>query len=269
MVVASVVNLVDRTEILIEKLDKLLESTVYPDFLYVSVAKEYPRLKKKYPEEKLKILQEKLETYPIPNKLVVYEEDLGTSLKLLTPLENHQLQEGDWILTFDDDVGLFPTALECLKSCAETVGRDAVYTIMGVRSHKNEEGKEVAVDFIHGERISNGHFYPVEYIGGFRGVLYPYESLQHNFKEWCAHFIEGYKALGKVAVHDDHIFNSYLQKKKIACRMVDVHPKILTGDQWYSELNYEPVTVDNGIFQREVKEDLEIFEDLLSKMPHI
>ena len=99
MIIASVVTIPDRIPLLLEALNSILVSTQRPDFLYVSVAKWYPRLEKSILTEELNILTDYLDSFEIPNKLVQYDEDIGPLMKFLTPLENHELTNQDHIIS--------------------------------------------------------------------------------------------------------------------------------------------------------------------------
>jgi hypothetical protein len=249
MIVSSVITLPDRTDDFIKTLDELLLSTIIPDFLYVSISRFYPRLNKSIDESDIEKISEKLKNYPIKNRIVFYDQDIGPCLKLLTPLKEHNLQSDDQILIFDDDNGLFPTAIECLKNIHDKCGSDSVYGIMGIKDDK----------FVHGEFV-NGDYHTVDLLGGYRGVLYPSNIL--NYEElynWVNMFIDGYKLHDMIAMHDDHIFSYYLKYKNIESRVVNVYPRY---EGW--KINYWPKTNSNGIFQYErVQESIEVLDEVL------
>jgi hypothetical protein len=247
MVISSVVTVPDRTDDFIEVLDGLLQSTILPDFLYVSICKFYPRLGKSFDEENIFKIKSKLENYPIKNRIVFYDIDIGPCLKLLTPIQEHKLTDSDQILIFDDDNGLFPTALECMMNTGLKCGFNQVYGIMGVSSG----------NFVHGEYINGGDYYHVDVLGGYRGVLYPVKVLNfEDLRNWVTMFINGYENHNMIAMHDDHIFSHFLKHKGIERRVVNVYPK--------NGLNYWPRSNNNGIFQdSELEKSLKILDEIL------
>jgi hypothetical protein len=168
-------------------------------------------------------------------------------LKLLTPIKEHDFSDDDDILIFDDDNGLFPTALECLVNISERCGKSSVYGIMGVSSG----------NFIHGEYITSGDYYPVDVLGGYRGVLYPVRTIDiGKLEKWVDMFVMGFGEHNMIAMHDDHIFSYYLKFNKIESRVVNVHPK--------DGLNYWPKPNNNGIFQdSRLNESLKILDKVL------
>ena len=169
MIISSVITVPDRTDDFIKTLDELLLSTIIPDFLYVSISRFYPRLNKSINESDIEKISEKLKNYPIKNRIVFYDQDIGPCLKLLTPLKEHNLQSDDQILIFDDDNGLFPTAIECLKNIHDKCGSDSVYGIMGVKNGQ----------FVHGEFV-DGDYHTVDLLGGYRSILYPANILNYE-----------------------------------------------------------------------------------------
>ncbi len=252
MIICSVSTIPDRTNDFLKVLDELLVSTVIPDFLYVSISEYYPRLNKSHSKEDITKIQDKLSRYPIPNRVVSYENDIGPCVKLITPLKNHDIKDEDIIIIMDDDNGLFATAIECLVN-GYNIDNNAVYGIMGtIETHQG-------TNFVHGESI-NGGYLPVDLLGGYRGVLYPsklvpYESLS----KWVNNFIDSYAQYGMVPDHDDSIFSAYLNYHKIESRVVSVFPK--------DKLNYWPKSNSNGIFQDpKLDKSLSIFHKTLESI---
>ena len=249
MIISSVITVPDRTDDFIKTLDELLLSTIIPDFLYVSISRFYPRLNKSINESDIEKISEKLKNYPIKNRIVFYDQDIGPCLKLLTPLKEHNLQSDDQILIFDDDNGLFPTAIECLKNIHDKCGSDSVYGIMGVKNGQ----------FVHGEFV-DGDYHTVDLLGGYRSILYPANIL--NYEElynWVNMFIDGYKIHDMIAMHDDHIFSYFLKSKNIESRVVNVYPRY---EGW--KINYWPKNNSNGIFQYDrVQESIEVLDEVL------
>lgn len=245
MIISSVIIVPDRIDGFLNVLDELLKSTILPDFLYVSIIKYYPRLNKSIDIDDLFKIEEKLKNYPIENRIVFYDQDIGPCLKLLTPLKEHKFEKNDLILIFDDDNGLFNTAIECLINSCNKYGDNSVYGIMGIF-----EGK-----YIHGEYINEYHI--ADLLGGYRGVLYPTKLLNYeNLKEWTDMFIEVYNEHNMIAIHDDHIFSYYLKYNNIESRIVSVQPN--------SSLNYWPKNNSNGIFQYDrIDESIEILDEVL------
>ncbi len=249
MIVCSVSTIPDRTSDFIQVLDELLVSTILPDFLYVSISKYYPRLGKSHSEEDLKRISDKLENYPIPNRIIFYDKDIGPCVKLITPLENHELKNDDVIIIMDDDNGLFATAIECLM-IGYNLDKNAVYGIMGTITNGTN------TNFVHGEYIESG-FCAVHLLGGYRGVLYPVSLIPHkSIMNWVNHFIDSYDQYGMIPDHDDSIFSAYLDHHKIESRVVSVFPK--------DKLNYWPKSNSNGIFQdSKLNQSLSIFHKSL------
>ena len=114
MIIASICSIPDRLNSLITVLENIKSQSVKPDILYVSISKYYPRSKKLYSEEILFSLKSYLDTYSITNKLIIYENDIGPTLKLITPLRFHTYNPEDFIFTFDDDTPLYEKTIETL-----------------------------------------------------------------------------------------------------------------------------------------------------------
>lgn len=253
MIICSVSTIPDRSLDFIRTLDELLLSTIVPDFIYVSISKFYPRLNKSHTEDELNQIKLKLETYPIPNLIIFYDNDIGPCSKLLTPLSQKKYNDEDCIIIMDDDNGLFPTAIECLISGYRSYGKESVYGIMGTI------GSGDSTNFVHGELVHGG-YYPVDLLGGYRGVLYPGNLIEYNsLLDWVNKFIEEYSRYGMIPDHDDSIFSEYLKYKKIESRVVPVHPNNI--------LNYWPKENKNGIFQdNKLDKSLSIFHNTLKKL---
>lgn len=249
MLISSVVTIPNRTNDFLVVLDELLNSTILPDFLYVSISEFYPRLNLKFTELDINQIKKKLENYPIPNKIVNYKNDIGPLAKLLTPLINHDLNQEDIILIFDDDNGLFPIAIESIMNCINSYGKEAVYGIMGVKSNQ----------FIHGESISSGDYFVVDFLGGYRGVCYPINLIDKSkMIQWCNSIIHEYQKINTIPLHDDHIFNYYLKLNKIESRVVRINN---------GQFNYNPKPNDNGIFNdSQCNKNLEFLESIINKI---
>jgi hypothetical protein len=240
MIIASVVTIPDRIQLLIEALNSILVSTQRPDFLYVSVAKWYPRLKKSILTEELNILTDYLDSFEISNKLVQYDEDIGPLMKFLTPLENHEITNQDHILIFDDDVGMFPDGIRLLKGCADLCGWHGGYGFIGVGFDSNW--------YLHGEYIQGGEYFQLKLIGGYRGCLYPVAAFDiENLKEYFWWIINEFKNRGSIPLHDDHIISAYCLNNNIPLRLVNIKEKL--GDPPGSELYYTSKETSNGIMQ--------------------
>ena len=252
MIICSVSTIPDRSNDFLRVLDELLLSTVIPDFIYVSISKFYPRLGKSHTEEEINSIFSKLDNYPIKNKIVFYESDIGPCCKLLTPLKEG-VDADDVLIIMDDDNGLFPTAVECLVSGYNNYGKDAVYGIMGTICESDD------TKFIHGEMVRDGYFL-VNLLGGYRGVLYPSHLIPYNdILKWVNNFIDSYKIHNMIPDHDDSIFSAYLSKNRIQSRVVPVFPN--------DRLNYFPKENSNGIFQdQNLQKSLSIFHETLKKL---
>jgi len=245
MIVASVVTIPGRIELLLEALNTILVSTQRPDFLYVSVAKWYPRLNKSLSKEDLDFLEAYLLFYEIPNKVITYEEDIGPLMKFLTPLENHQLTNQDHILIFDDDVGMFQDGIRILKECADLCGWSAGYGFIGVGFGSTW--------FLHGEYIQGGEYFPIKLIGGYRGCLYPVAAFDiEHLKSYFWWIIQEFKNRETIPLHDDHIISAYCLKHNIPLRLANIKQKL--GDPPGSELYYNAKETSNGIMQSQFAE---------------
>ena len=235
MIIASIVTIPGRLESLIFVLKELLKQSLQPDFLYVSVSNFYPRSGKYYPQEHLQYLREFLSTYPIPNKIVTYENDMGPVLKLITPLKDkNNYADEPFIFTFDDDTPLYERTIECLLQ-AYNKNKDAVYSFSGTR-----EGR-----FLHAELLPHDYdYFEVDIVGGYRGVLYPIHLIEKmEFYTWVEMFIASSKKHNLLAMHDDHIFSYYFKYKRI--------PRRVSNSPYNKEFKYTPISNSDGIFKDE------------------
>lgn len=240
MIILSVLTIPQRINHFINVLDELLLSTRKPDFIYITISEFYPRLNLSLTKEELTLITNKLETYPIPNKLVILKEDLGTLSKLLTPFTHHKnLTNDDYIIILDDDNGLFPLAIHLLTNQAYECDELAVYGLVGKSNG----------EYLHGEFFKSGDYYPVDILEGYRGVIYPIRIINTpNLLDWLKTFIDGYKQYNMIPIHDDEIFNYYLQLNNIESRIVNIP----MGDRF--NLNYKPKPNTNGIQEEKIKD---------------
>lgn len=233
MIIASIVTIPGRLESLIYVLNDLLKQSLQPDFLYVSVSNFYPRSGKTYPQEHLNYLKDFLNTYPIANRLIIYENDIGPLLKLITPLREHSdvNTKDTFIFTFDDDTPLYERTIESLLQ-AYNKNKDAVYSFSGTR-----EGR-----FLHAELLPHDYdYFEVDVVGGYRGVLYPLNLIDKmEFYTWVEMFIASSKKHNLIAMHDDHIFSYYFKYKKI--------PRRVSNSPYNKEFKYTPISNTDGIF---------------------
>ena len=240
MIVASIVSIPGRKSLLVESLETLLVSTLRPDFVYVSISSYYPRLNKFYPQEDISELQSYLDNFEIPNKLVIYDEDIGPLMKFLTPITKHDLSINDHILIFDDDVGMFPDGIRILKECADLCGWHGGYGLTGVGFNSKW--------YLHGEYIQSGDYFSIKLIGGYRGCLYPVAAFNlEHLKEYFYWLISEFKKLNTIPLHDDHIISAYCLKYGIPLRLANIKEKL--GDPPGSELYYKPKETSDGIMQ--------------------
>jgi hypothetical protein len=233
MIIASIVTIPGRLESLIFVLNDLLKQSLKPDFLYVSVSNFYPRSGKHYPQEHLQYLKDFLNTYPISNKLVTYENDIGPTLKLITPLRelSDEKLNTSFIFTFDDDTPLYERTIESLLQ-AYNKNKGAVYSFSGTR-----EGR-----FLHAELLPHDYdYFEVDVVGGYRGVLYPTHLINKlEFYTWVEMFITSSKKHNLIAMHDDHIFSYYFKYKRI--------PRRVSNSPFNKEFKYTPISNTDGIF---------------------
>ncbi len=243
MIIASISTIPGRLNSLIKVLESLLIQTTLPSFLYISVSDFYPRSNKYYPKEDLEQLNLYLTTYPIPNKIVSYEKDIGPTVKLITPLMDSSESQrddslrseplrGDFIFTLDDDTPIYERTIETLLQ-AYNKHKDSVYGLSGARQER----------FIHAEYLpENYDYFEVDILGGYRGVLYPKHLIfKEDFYSWVQMFIDDSKKHNLIAMHDDHIFSYYFKYKKI--------PRRVSNSPFTKEFKYNPINNTDGIFK--------------------
>ena len=159
MIIASIVTIPGRLESLIYVLNDLLKQSLQPDLLLVSVSNFYPRSGKYYPVENLQYLKDFLNSYPISNRLITYENDIGPTLKLITPLrelsDERLNKEDTFIFTFDDDTPLYERTIESLLQ-AYNKNKGAVYSFSGTREER----------FLHAEFLPHDYDYLHEEFDG-------------------------------------------------------------------------------------------------------
>lgn len=237
-IVASISTIPNRLISLTTVLTSLLNQTTLPTFLYISLAKYYPRSKKNYPVDDLSSLQTFLSSYPIPNKLIIYENDIGPCIKLITPLKNHTFNKDDLIFTLDDDTPIYERTIECLLQ-SYLKNKDAVYSFSGTRENR----------FFHAELLpENFDYFVIDIVGGYRGVLYPTYLINNaEFYNWVDMFITYAHKKGLTAMHDDHIFSYYFKYKNI--------PRRVSNCPFNKNFTYTPIKNDDGIFNDPLSEN--------------
>ena len=235
-VIGSVSSIPTRLESLIFVLNDMLKQTRKFDFLYVSIAKYYPRSKTTYTEDKINELKIFLSSYPIPNELVIYEDDIGPTVKLLTPFKHYVTKEENiFIFIFDDDTPLQSTTIEALL-LSYNKNKGAVYSFSGAR-----EGR-----FLHAELLPHDYdYFEVDVLGGYRGVLYSMSLFKDKleFYNWVEMFMNDSKKHNLIAMHDDHIFSYYLKYKGI--------PRRVSNSPFNKNFTYNPIQNKDGIFNDE------------------
>jgi hypothetical protein len=248
MIVASIVTIPGRLESLVFVLKAILKQTVKPDFLYVSISNYYPRSKKVYPIEHLQYLKEFLSTYSIPNKIITYQNDIGPTLKLITPLKEYSFKsEEDFIFTFDDDTPLYERTIETLLQ-AYNKNKNAVYSFSGTREER----------FLHAEFLPDDYdYFEIDILGGYRGVLYPVHLIDKvEFYNWIDMFISSSNKQGLLAMHDDHIFSYYFKYKNI--------PRRVSNSPFNKIFIYTPISNEDGIFNdSNTNSSIKIIKDTL------
>lgn len=228
MIICSISTIPNRTDSLIQVMKKILDSTILPNKILLSISKYYPRLKKEYPQEDLTHLKDFLSSYPIDTEIVEYDLDVGPTLKLITPIswiKKSKESEDYLILTVDDDSPLYNKALECMIKSHEK-NNHAVHCIMGCNPN----------EFVHAEQIWEEK--EVESIGGYRGVLYPYSTVK-DMLDWINIFLKEHSRENIFPMHDDNIFSYYMRNKKVKMFVSPIPDK--------NQLNYHPIPNENGI----------------------
>jgi len=247
MIIASICSIPDRLNSLITVLENLKSQTVKPDILYISISKYYPRSKKLYSEESFFSLKSYLDTYTINNKLIIYENDIGPTLKLITPLRFHKYDPEDFIFTFDDDTPLYERTIETLL-LAHNKDRNAVYALSGARQNK----------FFHGEMLPEDYsYFEIDIIGGYRGVLYPVYLIDKTalFK-WIDMFVDTCTKNKSIPMHDDHIFSYYFKHQNI--------PRRVSNSPFSKQFNYTTIPNEDGIFKDEnTMKNMEVINNTL------
>ena len=224
MIIASVVTIPNRLELLKDSLKSLLLSSIKPDFVYISISKWYPRLQKSYLESDLDSLNEFLKTFEIPSKIVMYEKDLGPCLKFFTPIRNHDFKQDDYILVFDDDNGLFPGAIDELIGCARATLSDGVYSLAGIAKDNTWH--------LNGEYIQGGDYYPIRLLGGYRGCLYPVRLFNlEDLIDYLLWIIKDFSSRGDIPLHDDHIISAYCESRGIPIKLARVKNNPMNYEQ--------------------------------------
>ena len=156
MIIASISSIPDRLNSLITVLENLKNQSLKPDILYVSISRYYQRTKKLYPEESILAVKSYLDAYEINNKLIIYENDIGPTLKLVTPLRFHNYNPEDFIFTFDDDTILYERAIETLLLAHEK-HKNSIYALSGARQNR----------FFHAEILPEDYDYcEIDVVGG-------------------------------------------------------------------------------------------------------
>lgn len=234
MIYTSIILLPGR----IEGFKQLLrELPSYPiDFLYIHLCKYYPRLNTSFPTLELVELYKALDDFPVEYRILFHRDDIGPCLKIygLLPELEGMANPDHYILLLDDDTIHQPVTIKQL------CGSKPVKCIVGCMGVN-------APHFIHGESIPQGT--EVRVLGGYRGVLYPTETIQSlkaSFKEYVEDIVRVYKSeLDTIPLHDDHIFASFFRRNGIPLKVVPLTPPP-NGSP-----SYRMIHNSNGIFQSE------------------
>jgi hypothetical protein len=247
MIIASISTIPGRAESLITVLEALNNQSLKPDFLFISVSKYYPRSKKLYPQEHFEGLKTFLSTYSIQNKLIVYENDIGPLLKLITPLRFYNFKDDDFIFTLDDDTPLYDRTIESLYQ-AYMKNKNAVYAFSGTRQDR----------FLHAELLpENYDYFEIDIVGGYRGVLYPVNLIDKtDLFKWLDLFINSCAKKLTIPMHDDHIFSYYFKYKNI--------PRRVSNSPFSKHFSYTTIPNEDGIFNdKTTQENIQIIKDTI------
>jgi hypothetical protein len=236
MIVISICTLPGRLHSLIAVLENLLNQTVKPDLVMISVADYYPRAGKYYDEEDLLHLETWLEHYTIKSEIVKVELDTGPCRKLTTPLLKRSIKDEDFIITIDDDAPFYYKGIEMLLASYEK-NPGAVYGLMGVRDNT----------FIHTENIpSDYEYYVVNVLGGYRGVLYKANLFSRGkFFSLVDTIQRAHRSSNMILMHDDHVFSYYFKMMGIERRVA----KFIPGEIISERIAYNPIDNNDGIMQ--------------------
>jgi hypothetical protein len=232
MIICSISTIPGRFNSLLIVLNSIIDQTVKPDLIVITISKYYPRSGKSYPEDDLKQLKNLESTFSIPVKIIEREKDIGPTVKLISPLGELELCDDDLIIIADDDNVLYKETIRLLVEGYKKYGT-AVYGIMG------KIGEHI---YVHGEKVKSD-YQCVELLGGYRGVLYPVKifKTRQEFLSFVCKFIEENKKKGLIAMHDDEIFSYYAEYENIERRVVSI-----PGNG--NVLHYHPIQNDDGIF---------------------
>ncbi len=217
MIICSICTIPGRINSLLDVLTHLEKQTVKVDRVVITICKEYPRLVKIYDPEHLQTLEKFILNYSLPTSIMIVDEDFGPCLKLYTPLKFiDNLQKDDFIFCLDDDCCLiYDGSIQTLIEAYQNHGK-AVYAFMGVI----EISSPKQTIFIHSEQIQSG-FTKVTGVGGYRGVLYSVDLLEHMV-EWIEYFVNKHKDTDILCMHSDHIFSFYMRHNHYEERVVSL-----------------------------------------------
>lgn len=211
--ICSICTIPNRSYMLKKVLESLLLQTLKPDLILIIVSKFYPRLNINYDQSELLELITFLNTFPLKHEMLILNTDLGPSMKLSIPLEYNMVSENDYILTLDDDCYLINSQIiETLYKYQQTFG-NAIYGFVGsIQIGTNEK-------FIFSEHIKYCDYVSVDFIGGYRSVLYPISSFI-NFAEWNIVFLSEHKKENIMCCQSDILFSKFAKHKNIDQRVV-------------------------------------------------
>lgn len=249
MIIVSICTIPGRINSLIEVLKSIENQSLMPDKILITISEYYPRSKKYYKIPDIEKLIEFIKDYKIEthiNKLIL---DIGPSLKILSPLSYFNLNQDDFIVTFDDDSIPYSKSIEILHTSYRK-NPESIYGLMGVRENK----------FIHTEMLPKDYdYYVVDTLGGYRGIIYPKSLIEDDFVEWVYKIINIHNQEDLVAMHDDQIFSYYFKYKGIQRRVA----KFISDGS--DEMKYYPIENKDGIFNDpETLKSLEIINKYLS-----